>query len=368
MKKLVSVYLCLILLFLTIFSNVIAEESDNKQDYSSFGDSILLQQIEDEVYAEIENTLKSDDYEINSVHAIYISQEYLDELAFNSQMNVFFGFTIDEIEAQFQGKKYVFTLGADCQTTIKPLEVLEEHTFEQVIQNVAIGSGVVLLCVTVSVVATSVGAPATISVVFATAARTAMTYATKGFVLGGLSAGIVKGIETGNFEEAVKTGFAVGSEGFKWGAISGAVVGGFSEALSLRGAIRTPRDSEIQALKKYGGADGREQVAYLNGVEVKYSTYGATRPDVVHTVENHIEAIEVKNYKLDNQNSFNALKNELYRQVSSRIQNLPEGSSQRIVLDVQGRGYSLNFINEKIAELKEYLDIYPDIPIDYMLN
>ena len=42
----------------------------------------------------------------------------------------------------------------------------------------------------------------------------------------GLTAGIVKGIETGNVKEAVKKGMLVGSEGFKWGAISGAVKSG----------------------------------------------------------------------------------------------------------------------------------------------
>ena len=207
----------------------------------------------------------------------------------------------------------------------------------------------------------------TISVIFATAAKTATVYAAKGFLFGGLSAAIIKAIETGNFEESIKAGLVAGSEGFKWGAISGAAIGGLSSALSVRGGIRTPRDSEISAFKQYGGVNGREQVAYLNGEEVKYSTYGATRPDIVRIVGDHIEAIEVKNYRLDNEYSFRNLQNELYRQVSARIENLPTGATQRIVLDVKGRGYSLEFINGKIAELQSFLDIYPDIPIDIML-
>lgn len=55
--------------------------------------------------------LDSSDYFVENVQAVYISQEYLDELAFNSQENVYFGYTLSELNAQFQGEKYIFTLG-----------------------------------------------------------------------------------------------------------------------------------------------------------------------------------------------------------------------------------------------------------------
>ena len=365
MKKFVSVILSIILVITSFANNAFSEE---EKTYSSMGDVELLGDIEDVVFASLENDLQSDNYIVENVVAIYISQEYLDELAFNSLSNIFFGYTLEEVEEQFQGTKFVFTLGNDNRTIVKPFEVLENNTFATIIRNVAIGSGVILLCVTISIVATTVGAPATVSVIFATAAKTATAYATKGFIFGGLSAAIIKAIETGNFDEAIEAGLVAGSEGFKWGAISGAVIGGFSKAVSLRGGIRSPRDSEVSALNQYGGTDGREQVAFLNGEEVKYSTYNATRPDIVKTVGDHIEAIEVKNYRLDNENSFRFLQKELIRQVSARIENLPAGSTQRIFIDVKGRGYSLEFIYRKIAELQSCLDIiYPGIPIDYML-
>ena len=57
--------------------------------------------------------LDSDDYFVEKVDAIYLSEEYIEELAYNSKSNVFFGFTLADLEAEFQGTRYVFTLGDD---------------------------------------------------------------------------------------------------------------------------------------------------------------------------------------------------------------------------------------------------------------
>ncbi len=71
----------------------------------------------------------------------------------------------------------------------------------------------------------------------------------------GVSAGVVKGIQTGNFEEAVKTAALKGSEGFKWGAITGAVAGGAAEYQGLRGAtcngLTMNEAAQIQRESKY---------------------------------------------------------------------------------------------------------------------
>lgn len=55
-------------------------------------------------------------------------------------------------------------------------------------------------------------------------------------IIGGVAAGLVTGIQTGNFEEAIKSGTLAGSNEFKWGAITGAIFGGASEAAGLKGA------------------------------------------------------------------------------------------------------------------------------------
>lgn len=125
----------------------------------------------------------------------------------------------------------------------------------------------------------------------------------------------------------------------------------------------SPRDSEVRAQEIYGG---NEQVSYKNGQVVPYGTEGSTRPDlVVEREDGSVEAIEVKNYNLKEPGRVNQLTTELYRQVSERIANMPEGAEQRIVLDVRGQNLTQEEIDEIVAKIKEELkDIYPDIPVD----
>ena len=343
----------------------LAETTDKTASFKSMSDPVFLQYLEDSVFAEAELQLGRDDYQVENVSAIYISKEYLDELAFNSQANIFFGFTLAEVEEQIQGTKYLFTLGDNGETIVKPFTEYEDETFKTILRNTAVGGGVILLCTTVAVTTAAVGAPASVTFVFAVAAKSAISMSVKGAIFGGLSAGIVKGLQTGNFDEALKTGAIAASEGFKWGAIGGAITGGLSEYTVVRGDIRTWRDSELSLLDAYGGT---EQVSYLDGELVPKNTFGASRPDIIRNVNGHLEAIEVKNYDLQNTSSYYNLKQVLHREIEQRITNLPPDTTQRIALDVKGRGYSQIFLEEVQEDLSSYMfDIYPDIPIDIFL-
>ena len=153
----------------------------------------------------------------------------MDELQYNSMSNVYFGYTLDEIQEQFTGSKFVFALGDDGQTTVKEFEKYEEDNFEQVIKDVVIGTGVILVCVTISVVAGAGGATA-VNVIFAVSAKTGTAVALSDGLVSGVTAGIVKGIETGNFDEAMDAALLSASEGFKWGAISGVI----SQSVSVK--------------------------------------------------------------------------------------------------------------------------------------
>ena len=230
MKRMVSLLLMLSLLGTLLLPGFAAAES--QPDFRGLNDPALLPFIEDTLYAQLVGTLNSEDYFVENVSAVYISQEYLEELAYNSQANVFFGFTLDELEAQFQGEKYIFTLGDDGKTAVEPWTDYVDP-YEQVIGNVAVGTGVILVCVTVSAV--TGGAPAC-SMIFAVAAKTGALGAVSGGVLGGVSAGIVTGIQTGDMDAALQAAVVAGSEGFKWGAITGAISGGAGEAVALKGA------------------------------------------------------------------------------------------------------------------------------------
>lgn len=205
--------------------------------YTSLDDEELLAHIEDLVYHDTVVSLNSKEYFVENVSAIYISKEYLDEVAFNSQPNIYFGYTLAELDDIFQGTKYIFTLSDSGTTTVQELQEIEDTSTETMLKNVAIGTGVILVCVTVSVVTAGTAAPA-VSMIFAASATTATSFAISSAVFGGISAGIVRGIQTGDFDEAMKAAAMEATEGFKWGAISGAVVGGSSEAFLLKSATR----------------------------------------------------------------------------------------------------------------------------------
>lgn len=178
--------------------------------------------------------LNSSDYFVENVQAVYISQEYLDELAFNSQENVYFGYTLSELNAQFQGEKYIFTLGENNETVAVPWTDYDD-AYDRVIRNVAIGTGVILVCVTVSVVSAGVGAPA-VSMIFAMAAKDSAVHGLLDAAQSGVPAFIATAVRTGDLQQAAREAALAGSEGFKWGAIGGSISGGVTEAVGLKGA------------------------------------------------------------------------------------------------------------------------------------
>lgn len=333
--------------------------------FNSLDDPEFHRYLEDDVYAQLVDLFDSDDYFVEDVQARYLSKEYLEELEYNSQENIFFGYALSDLVEALGDTKYIFTLGDDGQTTIKPFEEYDD-TFDKVIKDVAIGTGVILLCVTVSIVTAGVGAPEAVTAIFVASAKTGAISALTGSLFGGVTEGIVTGIETGNMEAAKKAALLGASDAYKWGAISGAVIGGAGKALTLKAPstrkIPSPREAEKRAVAKYGG---KEQLSFLNGKEVPYGTEGATRPDIIREIGGKLEAIEIKDYDLENH--LPQLCRELERQVSERVANLPADCTQRIVLNTQGRGYSKAFTDYVIQTIQKRLEsIYPNIPIDIM--
>lgn len=209
--------------------------SAHEPTFSGLNDPTLLDYYEKTVYADVSNRLGSG-YRVENVSTVYISKEYLEELAYNSQTNIFFGYSLADLDAQFQGTRYVFTLGDNGETTVVPFEDYDD-TYEKVIKNVAIGTGVILVCVTVSVVSGGAGAPA-VAMIFAASAKTGAIFAASSGALSAVIAGTVTGMQTKDFDAALKAGALAGSESFKWGAISGAIFGGGSELVMLKTAAR----------------------------------------------------------------------------------------------------------------------------------
>ncbi len=299
------------------------ETDDRVERFTDLEDPSLHVYAEDAIYSTLEENLSSDDYVIEDVQSVYISKEYLEELEYNSLENEYFGYKLSDIEKQFEGKKYIFTVGDEGQTTVEEL-VPNDGTFFEVVKNLAIGTGVILVCVTVSVVSGVLGAKGVpgakkVSLMFARAAGKATKYALTAAAGGGVISALVTGLKTGNIAKAKKDAILKASQGFKWGAIVGAAVGLFSKGKTSEklmakalNKIREPMESEAYAKTKFPNAE--EQVAYLNKERVSLTTPGSTRPDLVNPLGNGVsEAIEVKNYDLMNKNNVNSLKTELKR-------------------------------------------------------
>lgn len=200
-------------------------------------DEALLTYVEDSIYLDLISQLDSEDYVVEGVEAIYYPKEYIEALAANTQDNVYFGYTAAELDAQFQGTKYVFTLGEDGQTIVVPMETISDDVYVKALEDVIIGTGAILICVTVSIVAAP-GAPA-VSMIFAASATTGTTFALESGVISFAAAAIAKGYETESLSQALKAGVEASGEGYKWGAITGIAFGGGKEAFALKKATRS---------------------------------------------------------------------------------------------------------------------------------
>lgn len=212
----------------------------------NLNDEELLRFVEDNIYTELVKELDSEEYFVENVSAVYVSNEYIEELEYNSQSNIYFGFTLEELDEEFQGTRYVFTLGDDGTTVVKPFEEYDD-SYERVIKNVAVGTGVILICVTVSAVTAGAGAPA-VGMIFAAAAKTGTTFALSSGTISFAAAAITTGIETGNVEEALKAGALTGSEAFKWGAITGAITGGGGATVKYTKAMQALKGVPLNGL------------------------------------------------------------------------------------------------------------------------
>ena len=356
-------------------------------DFDSLDAPAFLQYMEDSVYSNLESQLVGCEafYQINDVSATFVSREYLEETAYNSKANIFFGYTLAQIDEVFQGKKYVFTLSDEGETIVQEFLEIPNDTYNRVIRNVLIGTGVILICVTISVLTAGGAAPAVaaygtsvtgmaaagtvttaakVHMIFTVSAQSAASFAASGTFFAGAATLVARGLETGwDMDAMAESALVNSSEAFKWSAISGAIIGGADEAFQIhrisRGPMK-PKEAEKTALAHYGG---REQVSYLNGEEVPYGTNEGVRPDIVAGNE----AIEVKCYDLAHAPNLYELRKTLRTEISQRVDNLPEGMTQRIVLNVEGRGYTQQFVEDVAAWIKEFMEpIYPDIPIDIM--
>ena len=200
-------------------------------EYASPADPEIAEGLEESVYASLREALNSEDFLIDEVEVAYVSQEYLDELQYNSQENVFFGYTLPEIRDYFEGAPYVFTV-ENGATVVKPFEDYDD-TWERVAVNVATGTGVIAVCATVTVLAPAVGAPTAVTAIFTFATGGAVSGAVVDAAISGVFTGITTGVQTGDIGQAIKAAALSASEDYKCGAIIGAAAAGAAEGVGL---------------------------------------------------------------------------------------------------------------------------------------
>ena len=333
------------------------------------GDSTYLQNMQDDIFALTEVNLASDDIRVEEVHARYISQDYIEELAFNSQANIYFGYTLSEVETMLGGNRFIFTLGSNHKTEVVEFTSYDSFSdFPKIIKNIAIGAGIILICITISVLTKGVATPKALQFLYAVSAnasRGALTASTIDMTISGISSAIASWNETQDFEQTIMSSFEGLSEGFKFGAIGGALIGGITGGIQFANSkIPTWRDSEQHVLERINNSQtAQTQIAFKDKVIASTFDTETTRPDIIISKGATYEAIEIKNYNLVNNK--NQLIKELKRQIGDRVNKLPDNYSQRVILDVRGRGYTQHFVDNIISEIQQACaDLYKDIPID----
>lgn len=255
-----------ILLSLTLLLTGCTTPSSNKDDkvvvvpdaeieFNELSNPDLLDYLQNDIYNDLVVTLNSEKFFVENVQALYVSKEYLEELEYNSKSNIYFGYTLEELNQIFEGTKYVFSF-EDGKTVIKEFQAYDD-TYDKVIRNVAIGTGVILICVTVSVISGGVGASA-VSLVFATSAKTGTAVALSDGVFSGAVSAVVTGVETKDWEKTIDAAALSASEGFMWGAFGGTVIGGVkgvNQVNKLKGAtfngLTLNEAAKIQMDSKY---------------------------------------------------------------------------------------------------------------------
>lgn len=167
-------------------------------------------------------------------------------------------------------------MGDNGETVVQELEEIKDSTNETILKNVAIGTGVILVCVTVTYLAPEAAMP-TVHMIFTSAAKGASKMSLSSATVGALSAAIVRGYETGDMYEALNAALMGASEGFKWGAITGAIEGVLHKTFELHGMTKSglsmKEAAKIQSESKFP-KDVISQIKSMDEYNLYYKEVG----------------------------------------------------------------------------------------------
>ena len=109
----------------------------------------------------------------------------------------------------------------------------------------------------------------------------------------------------------------------------------------------TWRQSELDAATDFPDYDA--QKSFINGEEVPYGTKGSVRPDYYKDGF----SVDIKNYNVESASGRSNLARNIEKQYYQRIENLPDGTKQSVMIDVRGQNVSdatLNALYDDIMQ------------------
>ncbi len=138
------------------------ETAQTTEDNRKISDASFVENLQDSVYNLIVDDLdengNTQQLEVQEVKAVYLSKEYIEQYSFNSKETKFFGSTLGELEAKFGDQKYVFDIDENGKTVCHAVDDFND-TFDQVTKVALVGTGVIIISVTI--VCATGGAPVT---------------------------------------------------------------------------------------------------------------------------------------------------------------------------------------------------------------
>jgi hypothetical protein len=367
--------------------NIVGYEIDSEEIYYAGGqDSTFFQGLQDEILMYIEGFFDNEDYQIGNIETTYYSNEYLEELEYNSKENNYFGYTLKELDAYFEATPYVFTLDDEGSVEVVSFEQYDDTWKKTIRNNMGVGAGVIAVDVTLGLVGAATG-NVWLTLTFFGAAKEGTKLALVYSAVTGVLNTAITQVMTGDTELAFQNGLVGASESFKYGAVIGSIAGGLSaglnaleagdevieaeSALSVNelgestlskeaetlsnacpadGSAFSWRESELYAEEVYGG---EAQVVFKDGVEVSANLAGATRPDVYIEEDGIKMAIEVKNYDLSTVKNINNLIYDLRKEMPNRIANMASDVVQILVLDTRCRNYEEGVLEYAIEKVEK---------------
>ena len=187
--------------------------------FDSMSDKKNREYVEQTVMTGLKARSGDNDFDIvvENVEAVYISGEYLKELAYNSKENVFFGYNLSELDKKFKGQKYVFTLDEKGKTIVEPFRENDTAFMDQTIKTAASAGTTLINIAVTAVLAGGVSVPVLLTMTQPADSDVTVGEATDSVI--DMSVDIIYGLCTGDWTKAAKTGIKVGTR-FIWKAVS----------------------------------------------------------------------------------------------------------------------------------------------------